>query len=90
MENTISRIAEENYLAWTYGIRSSAGGCQVPLRTHVLASLQDKEYLGVSVEQANKGGAHRVPARKVVEKDWLCRFRPTTLDLSLGPVENDT
>ena len=30
--NTSSRIAEANYLAWTYGMRSSAGGCQLPLR----------------------------------------------------------
>ena len=49
-----------------------------------------REHLGVSVEQENKGGAHPVPLRKVVEKEWICRFRPTSLDLSLGLVENDT
>jgi hypothetical protein len=35
-------------------------------------------------------GVHPVPVRKVVEKDWICQFRPTSLDLSLGLVENDT
>ena len=49
-----------------------------------------REHLGVSVEQENKGGAHPVPLRKVVEKEWICRFRPTSLDLSLGLVENGT
>jgi hypothetical protein len=32
--------------------------------------------LGVSVEQAIKGGAHPVPARKLVEWDWIVSSDP--------------
>jgi hypothetical protein len=49
-----------------------------------------KGHLGISVEQAIKGGALPVHVHKLVEKDWICRFRPANLDLTLGGVENDT
>jgi hypothetical protein len=49
-----------------------------------------KGHLGISVEQAIKGEALPVHVHKLVEKDWICRFRPASLDLTLGRVENDT
>ena len=30
------------------------------------------------------------PSAKLSKKDWICQFRPTSLDLSLGLVENET
>ena len=49
-----------------------------------------KGHLGISVEQAIKGGALPGHVHKLVEKDWICRFRPASLDLTFGRVENDT
>ena len=37
-----------------------------------------------------KEGAHPAPSASLSKKDWICRFRPTSLELSLGLVENDT
>jgi hypothetical protein len=37
-----------------------------------------------------KGAAHPAPSTSLSKKDWICRFRPTCLELSLGLVENDT
>ena len=50
--------------------------------------LPRKEHVGWASDEGKERIPH--PSASLSKKDWICRFRPTSLDLFLGLVENDT